>query len=387
MKKVSLVGAISLLVLLPIILLSNPATKPSNPFDETESEWADSLNVRCSGCLPTGETRTIACDTLRGLAFLCSGEMIFAIDITDPQNPVKIAELLRSRTPDYLSFLFYDHNGENLYIGTTDNIQIWDVSDPVNGQQIGTIDIEAGGVCVANDYAYVTTSISFFIVDISDPAQPNTVGCCKTSGSYAYVTGAAEMGFRVVDISDPAHPHEIAENCDVYEARGIFVNGMFAYIGDMYGKLTILDISDPLDPQTVGYHRVFRIYHYWNTGTPAIYAVGNRAYVAQGQYGLYVYEFYGAGIEEETGAMTQPASLRLLQNPVRGDHIELILHGGNQAVDLELYNLLGQRVKTYSLSPSMNARQMLDIQGFPAGTYFLRMRQGDGNAVKVTILR
>jgi hypothetical protein len=729
-EKMNKITQTLILILLPCMLLGYSTPEPANPF-EADAFRDDSLNVRLLGCWPTGPTQLIACDTLKEIAFLQSGGMIHIVDVSDPQNPLIIGELLKCKNPN-LRFLVYDHSTEQLYIGIADSIQIWDVSDPLNGQQIGIIGIKATGLCVKTWHAYVTTNDSFFVVDISNPAQPITVGSClvpgkavAVSGSYAYVTGAEEMGFRVIDISEPGNPHQIAciwqyaehicvvepyaylaggstlairiidisdpldpyfagyfysgsesgniqllnriayissgglrivdvsdpENCfelghfpcnakgfvvyggfsyianystglmiaDVvppsnpqqegeivlpYSAvdvaisgnyaflaygehglrivdisdpakpdeishcdtpgnhcRSVFISGMYAYVLDgnalriidvsipanpfevgalvitgipldihvsgsyayvaaYYDGLRIIDISTPSAPFEVGYcdttsviiERVFVQGHYayaagrymygfdykflvfdisnpsnpifigyclWDYCTQAyglsvsglyalvttdykpfvidvsnpenpeviacintwygnetsisgtyaysvdggylyvidfsvppypevvghyrvnsigggygypykgqgIQSVENRAYSTHGDDGFYIFEFYGAGIEEEATAPPQHTSIQLLQNPISANHIELILEGGIQPIDLELYNLLGQKVKSYSLSPSQNSRQRLDIRGIPAGTYFLRMKQGNMDAVKVTILR
>lgn len=55
---------------------------------------------------------------------------------------------------------------------------------------------------------------TFSTVNVSDPANPQIIGSCKTrsftlkmiiSGQYAYVAEGHE-GVEVVDISDPANP-------------------------------------------------------------------------------------------------------------------------------------------------------------------------------------
>ena len=91
---------------------------------------------------------------------------------------------------------------------------------------------------------------------------------------------------------------------------------------------------------------------------------------------MQIFEKLLLGIEEERTRQQQPTTVRILQNPVRGNYIGLFLNSGNQtALDLELYNLLGQKIKTYSFPNLKAGRNILrmDTQGLPSGTYFLKM--------------
>jgi hypothetical protein len=83
------------------------------------------------------------------------------------------------------------------------------------------------------------------------------------------------------------------------------------------------------------------------------------------------------GLEESTDIVPQPG-LTLLQNPIRGDYIELLLYTSTiEKPMLILYNSLGQRVRTFSLNrlSSGEHKLRLRIKDLPSGVYFLKFTE------------
>ena len=115
-------------------------------------------------------------------------------------------------------------------------------------------------VAVKGNYAYIGNGYVFQVLDISDPANPKIVGELLTdaqiysvtiSGNYAYTVNP----FRIIDISDPTNP-VLKSSIDAlpaaYPANNVKVKGNYAYLGDWGGFITIIDISNPSNPQTLG---------------------------------------------------------------------------------------------------------------------------------------
>lgn len=234
----------------------------SNGNFSSSNQLFDSLNVRFIGNWPFGHSYYVAYDSLRNLVFLSSGAGIYILDVSDPANPIRISEDIRSREAVYVK-LFYDSSTQRLYFATGGWIEIWDVSDPYapsrlcmfnpNGisSLVGHIDI-----CVSGNYAYCVDSC-FYIVDVSSPANPQVIGSCETGGlymalkdSFAFVV-TSQSGLRVIDISNPYYPEEVAS---AWTTRGgIFISGGYAYISAGLG-LRIMDISDPYNCFLAGYY-------------------------------------------------------------------------------------------------------------------------------------
>jgi len=120
----------------------------------------------------------------------------------------------------------------------------------------------ANGVAVSGNYAYVANgSGGLQVLDVSNPANPQRVSYCGTSGSaqgvavsgnYAYV--ADDMaGFQVIDVSTPANPQWVGgcTNDPGGRAWGVAVSGNYAYVADSGAGLHVIDVSSPANPQRV----------------------------------------------------------------------------------------------------------------------------------------
>ena len=146
-----------------------------------------------------------------------------------------------------------------------------DYSDPAAPSVVASLGLGslATGVTVAGDYAYVVAvGNGLHVVDISDPTLPATVGSYYTgsdtrgvavAGNYAYVA-AGNNGLIVVDITDPTLPGYLdgdvgqGAGSGVYtlatsdRAFGVAVSGNYAFVGNWWDGLLVVDITDPTLP-------------------------------------------------------------------------------------------------------------------------------------------
>ncbi|NOX36849.1 MAG: T9SS type A sorting domain-containing protein [Calditrichaeota bacterium] len=60
-------------------------------------------------------------------------------------------------------------------------------------------------------------------------------------------------GLRIIDVSDPVRPQEVGFFDTGGYAVGIYVNDSYVYVADGGNGLRIIDVSDPVRPQDVGY--------------------------------------------------------------------------------------------------------------------------------------
>jgi hypothetical protein len=96
---------------------------------------------------------------------------------------------------------------------------IVDVADPNMPMMVGSnSEFEAAaGLAVSGNYAYVLCDYTVKIADISQPTSPTLLGQIgfsgyaqgiAVSGNYAYVV-CEDAGFWIVDVSNPAQPTEV----------------------------------------------------------------------------------------------------------------------------------------------------------------------------------
>ena len=169
--------------------------------------------------------------------------------------------------------------GAYAYLGVGPRLMVIDLAD-ISGPQIsGQSEILSGVVqriVVRESYTFVLTEDGLAIIDVSNPRLPQVVSTLPLPAandmflqeSYAYITRGepcvinspeheCDGGLWVVDVSDPAQPILVSFVNTSGEARGVFVEGNFAYIADgdgahAAGGLRVVDISNPQSPVLKG---------------------------------------------------------------------------------------------------------------------------------------
>lgn|GEM_PF-2216392 len=151
---------------------------------------------------------------------------------------------------------------------TGDSLLIFDVSDPQNTTQTGSLNFQWGseGVVVAGDMAYIITySSGFQFIAVGDPENPYEVG--RYSPTYGYPRiGRLDLsnnniyavnliqGLQIVDINNPEDPVEmgvyIAPDYTAFDVASI---GSHAYLAADYFGLRTVNISDPDTLEEVGF--------------------------------------------------------------------------------------------------------------------------------------
>jgi len=157
--------------------------------------------------------------------------------------------------------------------GTT-GLQVVDVSDPENPAAVGHWDGNIGsaeGIVVSGDYAYLVDGTGgLYVINIGDPANPEEEGHMDLqgtrgltiSGDFAYISRGSR-GMSIVNISNPENLIWFGHINSLGSASRVVVSGDIAYIverrilngqGSIGGGLRIVDISDPENPEEIGYY-------------------------------------------------------------------------------------------------------------------------------------
>ena len=174
------------------------------------------------GNWPFGHTYTVEVDSQRNLAFCGSGGGVFILDISDPLNPVKICDKIRTR--DFVWSLVYEESTRRLYIAAGKaGLEIWNLADSLNPQKIGWCKTygEVHGVDILGDYAYLAAgNAGLRIISIADPSNPEEVGFYRSpsgplalsaSESYIYVANG-EVGLQIYSNSPSGIDEEKKKN-------------------------------------------------------------------------------------------------------------------------------------------------------------------------------
>jgi hypothetical protein len=328
----------------------------------------------------------------------CWQSGLWIVNVEDKANPKTVGHYpLQEDAFDVFVSGDYAYVCDSHWPNGNEGLRIINVSDPANPFQVGSFVMNELGcyrVFVRDTLAYVA-ACNFYILNVKDPANPVQIGYSNTNGgscgidvqdSLAYIADGwmgANTGLRVFNISDPKNPFQIGY-CYTGWAMSCDVEGSLAYMACTSPGIKVLDVADPLNPTIVGYFDTPDYAENLQFSDPYIF-------VADRDCGLQIYEYYGTGIEEEDQDMRQPPTLKLLQNPVTGSSIKLMLTANNpNDCALGLYNILGQEVKAFNLeSLSMGKNHIdLSVEHVPNGIYFLRLNDGSNiQSEKVVILK
>lgn len=255
-----------------VSLLVIDISDPTNPFEVSRLMLGEGIY---------GDCELSICDSF---AYF-SQEPFQIINIADPYNPYMVGVCSESGNSVHIS-------GNHAYVASYPGLII-DISIPSDPHVVGCYDIpySVNDVHVSVPYAYLVDSHKgLYIIDITSPTNPFEVGKCQINGSAesifkigdnAYIpykiSSYDSMHLAVIDVTDPSNPQHIG-NCQAdYPnrggAHGIYVLGQYAYITIRnywtggQGGLWIVDVSDPSNPQGVGYfedpqedHKSFGVY-------------------------------------------------------------------------------------------------------------------------------
>jgi len=193
---------------------------------------------------------------------------LVVIDISSPSVPFYVGECNSHRGGIKIS---------GNYVGMAQGesgFSLYNISAPSNPFLEGTYDTPCdvqwgpNPITVSGDYVYMAHSCDgLLIMDVSTPSSPFVAGKSDgfrlgrgfaISGNNAYALDGS--GFHVVDISSPSNPVEVSSFNLPWDPWHIAVWGDYAYIsgmenrsGDNWANLSVVDLSDPLNPSYVGY--------------------------------------------------------------------------------------------------------------------------------------
>jgi hypothetical protein len=240
----------------------NPA--PIIPVTDQNREIDfDSLDMAFTGNWPAGQSFSISASPTGDTLFVGEGGMLDVLDISDPYNPVMIAQI---RARAIIDGSFYDPSLQRLYLAAYfSGVEVWDVSDfasPARICRIPTSSYPRGGVFAHDNYVYiVTVADGFWIADISDLENPVMVGHraipgnpliwnSAFQGNFAYLA-ADNSGMKIIDFTNPANP-VIAGNYNGM-VTGVYVRDTLGFIASSNLGLRVVNITDPANVTLEGY--------------------------------------------------------------------------------------------------------------------------------------
>ena len=210
--------------------------------------------------------------------------------------------------------------------------------------------------------------------EISNPEEPKEIGtyypsedillaCVDAMDKYMYAFGekVGESIFimEAIDVSDPTNPKKVG-SVEMPKKRSYMtefkkgavlgwalrVSDSYAYVGSVW-KFWVIDVSNPTNPEIVGFHDTYDIRD--------IKIMGKNIYAADLFLGLQIFEFYGGGgIEKKFSNLPifKSPNLSISPNPFKSVACIKWLGAGEGPISLEVYNACGRLVRTLTKAQS-----------------------------------
>ncbi len=194
-----------------------------------------------------------------------AGAGITLVDVSIPDAPLQVSNL---NTVAGFDMKIWQHYVYTVTGGSNGIGSIVDISDPANPQTVGDFPSTHNIFISDNGYLILEGNNAFDIFDLnSDPTVPQLVWRGTPGGHDAAVIDNrlydfhGTSGTRIFDFSDPANPNLLGAIADptinFHHSGWITENGQFLFICDELANhptpdITVWDISDPANPQRVG---------------------------------------------------------------------------------------------------------------------------------------
>jgi hypothetical protein len=224
-------------------------------------------------------------------AFVACGEQGFkVIDVTSPFGPEEVGY--------YSTFNAFSLDLAGNYIYLADDyggVRILDVSSVFSISEVSNFSVTGQNVYSVTakwPYLYVGARYGFSIINIENQYSPQEIHYQEMSLVYdievidhlAYI--AFEGGLGIYDVSDPQDPEELGFCHLPAIARSVTVRGSFAYLTLGREGVSIINIDNPFQPNEVTYYRTA----YGEMSD--LFLAGRYMYIAHGNSGLTILEFW-----------------------------------------------------------------------------------------------
>jgi hypothetical protein len=274
MFRVSRTPLLFLLVAL-LVNACQPLIRPPPDLEDSEQPFSQVGHV-------CGVATTIAVQGDH--AFLGLSYELAVLDISDPGDPQRQSSLPIS-TNDLVV------EGNYLYVAGRAGLTIVNIADPTAPVPTGFVPTAetATGVVVSAPYAYLVDLYSLYVVYIANPIYPTIVGSLQLTygitdleavGSNVYI--AARDGLHVIAVADSHRPVPVGFFKTGRATQELVITGRIVYLA-AYESLYILDLDVPAAPREVARFPLkgFVGRMQW---------VGDLLYIANGQFGLRVFD-------------------------------------------------------------------------------------------------
>jgi hypothetical protein len=215
----------------------------------------------------------------------------------------------------------------------------------------------ARSIYVAGRWVFIGAESGLVIIDIDKPLAPQVVATVPelkdatgiaVQFRYAFVTTAG--GLSTVDITDPSHPR-VAGRVAIPDARSVYAARTYAYVAAGARGMVIVDVEHAERPSVLPWNDALQ--HDANDVKVASTNASTFAYVADGKYGLRIYQLLSPEwTPGYAGFSPRPAPHLIAERHTHGpalavskglDRDRAVDEAGNQ---VSIFNRIGARPMT-----------------------------------------
>lgn len=153
-------------------------------------------------------------------------------------------------------------SGDHLFVGNGETIQIYDDTNPENLLKIGEVLLNGSprDIVIQGSLAFVANNFQgLSVLDISDPSHPTLLSELAIHGLIQNLDIAENLvflatekhGIYVVDVSNPAEPMQVSNFLDDLFLKDVLVRMPYVYVSAGTEGLVVLDATDIVNPSII----------------------------------------------------------------------------------------------------------------------------------------
>ena len=323
------------------------------------------------------------------------------VDIEDPANPQIVGDFPSSHN------IYITETG--YMISEVFGLRVFDLNpDPINPQLIfegGTEGHDAS--VIGNTLFDFHGRAGTFIYDFTNPGSPSLIGSILDPGiAYNHSGWTSQDGnflficdelanhpspdIIVYDVSDLSNPQRVGEFADPDATiHNLFVLGDYAVTSYYNQGFQVFDVSDPANISKIDQFDTSIFNGEGFNGAWGVYpfAPSGNIYISDQQSGLHIFELNTEPSSVDTDQEIQPGTFALYNNYPNPFNPETRIQyeiGRASTVSLEIYNMLGQKVRTLQNGRKAAGSHEVVWNGandaghqVSSGIYFYRLEAGD----------
>ncbi len=195
----------------------------------------------------------------------CAADSLRGVDVSDPTSPelVWTSAAIGSGREIELS-------GNIMLFNSTGGLILYDLIDPGNPEKKSSVDsTEVEGAAVRDGYLFAHYDSELHVFDVSDISSPQQVGTLQTNvdalsmavgDTLLFLTASDHDGeFLIVSVSYPSAPAILGRYTTPGTPQDVEAVGYNAFIADGEGGLRIVDFYDPVNFEEIGSYRMTEV--------------------------------------------------------------------------------------------------------------------------------